>query len=41
MVQVAKRSELHTFKAMPNPWVAEHGFAWLETVTEMVRIEAC
>ncbi len=29
-VQIAKRSELHTFKAMPKRWVVERSFAWLE-----------
>ncbi|SIO72619.1 transposase, IS4 family [Burkholderia sp. GAS332] len=29
-VQIAKRSELHTFKVMPRRWVVERRFAWLE-----------
>ncbi len=29
-VQVAKRRELHTFKVMPQRWVVERSFAWLE-----------
>lgn len=29
-VQVAKRSELHTFKVMPKRWVVERSFAWLD-----------
>ena len=29
-VQIAKRSELHTFKLMPQRWVVERSFAWLE-----------
>ena len=29
-VQVAKRSELHTFEVMPQRWVVERSFAWLE-----------
>lgn len=29
-VDVAKRSELHTFKVMPKRWVVERSFAWLE-----------
>ena len=29
-VQVAKRSELHTFAVMPKRWVVERSFAWLE-----------
>ncbi len=29
-VQIAKRSELHTFKVMPKLWVVERSFAWLE-----------
>lgn len=29
-VQIAKRSALHTFKVMPQRWVVERSFAWLE-----------
>ena len=29
-VEVAKRSELHTFKVLPMRWVVERSFAWLE-----------
>lgn len=29
-VQIAKRDELHSFKVMPQRWVVEHSFAWLE-----------
>jgi transposase len=29
-VQVAKRNELHTFAVMPQRWVVERSFAWLE-----------
>lgn len=29
-VQIAKRSELHTFAIMPQRWVVERPFAWLE-----------
>ena len=29
-VQIARRSELHTFKVMPKRWVVERSFAWLE-----------
>ena len=29
-VQIAKRSELHTFKVMPKRWGVERSFAWLE-----------
>lgn len=29
-VEVAKRSELHTFKLIPKRWVVERSFAWLE-----------
>jgi len=29
-VQIAKRSELHTFAVMPQRWVVEQSFAWLE-----------
>ena len=29
-VQIAKRSEPHTFKVMPKRWIVERSFAWLE-----------
>jgi len=29
-VQIAKRSELHTFKVMPKRWIVERSFGWLE-----------
>jgi transposase len=29
-VQIARRSELHTFKVMPKRWVVERRFAWLD-----------
>ena len=29
-VQIAKRSELHTFKVMPQRSIVERSFAWLE-----------
>lgn len=29
-VQIARRSELHTFAVMPQRWVVERSFAWLE-----------
>lgn len=29
-VEVAKRSELHTFKVIPKRWVVERSFAWLD-----------
>ena len=29
-VQVAKRSELHKFAVIPQRWVVERSFAWLE-----------
>ena len=29
-VQIAKRSELHTFKVIPKRWVVERSFVWLE-----------
>lgn len=29
-VQIAKRSELHTFKVMPKRWIVERSFAWLD-----------
>lgn len=29
-VQIAKRSELHTFKVIPKRWIVERSFAWLD-----------
>jgi transposase len=29
-VEIAKRSELHTFAVLPKRWVVERSFAWLE-----------
>jgi transposase len=29
-VQIAKRSQLHTFKVMPQRWIVERSFAWLD-----------
>ena len=29
-VEVAKRNELHTFGVIPQRWVVERSFAWLE-----------
>ena len=29
-VEIAKRSELHTFAVMPQRWVVERSFAWIE-----------
>lgn len=29
-VQVAKRSELHSFAVIPQRWIVERSFAWLE-----------
>ncbi len=29
-VQIAKRSELHSFAVMPQRWVVERSFAWIE-----------
>ncbi len=29
-VEVAKRSELHTFEVIPKRWVVERTFGWLE-----------
>ncbi|OYL12418.1 transposase [Lactiplantibacillus plantarum] len=29
-VQVAKRNELHRFEVMPQRWVVERSFSWLE-----------
>ena len=29
-VQIAKRSELHTFAVLPQRWVVERSFAWLD-----------
>jgi len=46
-VQVAKRSELHTFAVIPQRWVVERSFAWLEKCrriwknTERLLTRAC
>jgi len=37
-VQIAKRSELHTFKVMPKRWIVERSFAW-QTVMEELRTQ--
>jgi transposase len=29
-VQVVKRNELHTFTVIPQRWIVEHSFGWLE-----------
>ena len=29
-VEIAKRSELHTFAVIPKRWVVECSFAWLD-----------
>ena len=29
-VQIAKRNELHTFEVIPQRWIVERSFAWLE-----------
>lgn len=29
-VQIAKRSEMHTFAVMPKRWVVERSFAWID-----------
>lgn len=29
-VQIARRSELHTFAIMPQRWVVERSFSWIE-----------
>jgi len=29
-VQIAKRNELHTFAVLPQRWVVERSFAWIE-----------
>ena len=36
MVQVAKRSELHTFKVMPKRWVVERTHAWNERARRLI-----
>jgi transposase len=30
IVEVAKRSELHTFEVIPKRWIVERTFAWLD-----------
>jgi len=29
-VEIAKRSEMHTFKVVPKRWIVERSFSWLE-----------
>jgi hypothetical protein len=35
--KVAKRDELHTFKAMPQRWMVVRSFAWLEKNTKAAQ----
>jgi transposase len=36
-VEVAKRSELHTFKVIPKRWIVERTFSWLEKCRRLWR----
>jgi Transposase and inactivated derivatives len=36
-VQIAKRSQLHTFAVMPQRWVVERSFAWLEKCRRLCK----
>ena len=36
-VEIAKRSELHTFVVIPKRWVVERSFAWLEKCRRLWR----
>lgn len=36
-VEIAKRSELHTFAVIPKRWVVERSFAWLEKSRRMYK----
>lgn len=36
-VEVAKRSELHTFSVMPKRWIVERSFAWLEKCRRLME----
>ena len=36
-VQVAKRNELHTFVVIPQRWVVERSFAWLEKCRRLYK----
>jgi len=40
-VQIARRSELHTFKLMPQRWVVELSFAWLEKSRRLWKNAEC
>lgn len=31
ILQIVKRSELHTFKILPKRWIVERAFAWIDT----------
>ena len=36
-VQVAKRNELHTFVVIPQRWVVERSFAWLQKCRRLYK----
>ena len=36
-VQIAKRNELHTFAVIPQRWVVERSFAWLEKCRRLCK----
>ncbi|BDG76746.1 hypothetical protein wHmt_13040 [Wolbachia pipientis] len=38
IVEVIKRSELHTFVVLPKRWVVERSFAWLEKCRRLWKI---
>lgn len=38
-VQFAKRIELHRFKAMPQHWLVEQAFSWLENCRRLATVE--
>ena len=40
-VQVAKRSELHRFEVMPQRWIIERSFSWLENCRRLWKNCEC
>ncbi|MEB4590673.1 transposase, partial [Candidatus Thiothrix sp. Deng01] len=40
-VEVVKRHELHTFKALPKRWIVERSFAWLEKCRRLWKNCGC
>ena len=37
MIEIVKRTELHTFKVLPRRWVVERTFGWLNRSRRLSR----